>query len=166
MKLYELIGDKASEKDRDTEITFITDDNRKIQEGCIYVCVKGEKFDGHTAAPKAIEDGAAFVVVDHDLGLGDKQIIVPNTRKYYGELCAAWFDHPERKMKIIGVTGTNGKTTVTNMIKHILMQTGFKTGLIGTIRNEIGDEAIHTDNTTPMAFDCLTECTARAASTW
>ena len=155
MKLYELIGDKAAEQYRDTEITFITDDNRKIQKGCIFVCVKGEKFDGHNAAPKAIEDGAAFVVADHDIGLGDKQILVPDTRKYYGELCAAWFDHPERKMKIIGVTGTNGKTTITNMIKHILMQSGFKTGLIGTIRNEIGDEAIHTENTTPMAFDYM-----------
>lgn len=155
MKLYELVGEKAADSLREREISFVTDDNRKVREDCIFVCVKGEKFDGHTAAPKAIEDGAALVVADHDLGLGDRQIIVDNTRKYYGELCAAWFDHPERKMHFIGVTGTNGKTTITNIIKHILMENGIKTGLIGTIRNEIGEEILHTDNTTPMTFDYM-----------
>ena len=102
-----------------------------------------------------LEKGAAVVITERDLGLGDKQIITDNSRKFYGKLCAAWFDHPEKKIKIIGVTGTNGKTTITNVIKNILMSYGIKTGLIGTIRNEIGNEPVHTDNTTPMAFDYM-----------
>ena len=79
-------------------------------------------------------------------------------------MCAAWFDHPEKKLKIIGVTGTNGKTTITNVIKNIFMKNGVKTGLIGTICNEIGDETVHTDNTTPMAFDymCLLDKMVKA----
>ena len=102
-----------------------------------------------------LEKGAAAVVCERDLGLGDRQIITENSRKLYGQICSAWFGHPERKMKMIGVTGTNGKTTITNVIKHILMKNGHKTGLVGTIQNEIGDEILHTDNTTPMAYDFM-----------
>ncbi len=138
----------------DTEITAITDDSRKITEGCLYICIKGEKFDGHTAAAQALQSGAAAVVTDHDLNL-EKQIIVKDTRDCYGQLCAAWFGHPERKMKFIGVTGTNGKTTITTVIKYILTANGHKVGLIGTIQNEIGNEILHTDNTTPMTFDLM-----------
>jgi UDP-N-acetylmuramoyl-L-alanyl-D-glutamate--2,6-diaminopimelate ligase len=102
-----------------------------------------------------LEKGAAAVVCEHDLGLGDRQIITDNSRILYGKLCAEWFDHPERKMKLIGVTGTNGKTTTTNIIKHILTENGFKVGLVGTICNEIGDEVVHTDNTTPMTYELM-----------
>ena len=154
MKLHELIGDKA-EGLSEREISFITDNTKKVIKDSIFVCVKGGSFDGHTAAQEMIEKGAALVVCERDLGLGDKQLVVENSRKYYGELCAAWFDHPEKKMKMIGVTGTNGKTTITTVIKSILMQNGHKTGLIGTIRNEIGDEPVHTENTTPMAYDYM-----------
>lgn len=155
MKLYDLIEDKSGLKLPDMEISSITDNTRKVQKDCIFVCVKGGSFDGHDAAAEMIEKGAALVIVQRDLGLGEKQLIVDNSRKFYGELCAAWFDHPESKMKFIGVTGTNGKTTITNIIKHVLMKNGIKTGLIGTIQNEIGYEIIHTDNTTPMAFDYM-----------
>ncbi len=155
MKLYQLIEDKTNLKLADMEISFITDNTRKVQKDCIFVCVKGGSFDGHDAAQEMLDSGAALVVTERDLGLGDRQLIVENSRKYYGELCAAWFDHPERKMKFIGVTGTNGKTTITNVIKNILMTNGIKTGLIGTIQNEIGDEVVHTENTTPMAYDYM-----------
>ncbi len=155
MKLYQLIENKTNLKLADMEISFITDNTRKVQKDCIFVCVKGGSFDGHDAAQEMLDNGAALVVTERDLGLGDRQLIVENSRKYYGELCAAWFDHPERKMKFIGVTGTNGKTTITNVIKNILMTNGIKTGLIGTIQNEIGDEIVHTENTTPMAYDYM-----------
>ena len=89
------------------------------------------------------------------MGLGERQIIVPDSREEYGNLCSAWFGHPEQKMHFIGVTGTNGKTTITTVIKHILTELGHKVGLIGTIQNEIGDEIVHTDNTTPMTFDLM-----------
>lgn len=153
MKLSALLEDRFPTAIGDTEITAITDDNRKITDGCIYVAVKGEKFDGHTVAEKALESGAAAVVVERDLGLGDRQIVVPDSRAEYGSLCAAWFGHPERRMRFIGVTGTNGKTTITTVIKYILTQNGHKVGLIGTIQNEIGDEIIHTENTTPVTFE-------------
>ncbi len=155
MKLYKLIENNPKLKLEDMEISLVTDNTKKVEKDCIFVCVKGGSFDGHSAAAEMIEKGAALVIAERDLGLGEKQLIVENSRKYYGEICAAWFGHPERKMKFIGVTGTNGKTTITNVIKHILMKNGIKTGLIGTIQNEIGDEIIHTENTTPMAFDYM-----------
>ena len=139
----------------DREITSITDDTRKVIKGSLFFCVKGTKFDGHTVATEMLEKGAVAVVCEHDLGLGDNQIITENSRKLYGEVCSAWFGHPEKKIKMIGVTGTNGKTTTTNIIKHILMKNGHKTGLVGTIQNEIGNEIIHTDNTTPFAYDFM-----------
>lgn len=155
MRLYELLENNAETKLDDIEISFITDNTKKVQPGCLFVCVKGGSFDGHSAAAGMLEKGAAAVVCEHDLGLGDRQIITDNSRRLYGKLCAKWFDHPERKMKLIGVTGTNGKTTITNVIKHILTANGFKVGLVGTIQNEIGDEVVHTDNTTPMAYDLM-----------
>ena len=155
MKLCDLIENNAVTAIGDTEISSVTDDTRKVIEGSLFVCVKGGSFDGHTAAAEMLEKGAAAVVCERDLGLGDRQIITDNSRKLYGQICSAWFGHPERKMKLIGVTGTNGKTTITNVIKHILMKNGHKTGLVGTIQNEIGDEILHTDNTTPMAYDFM-----------
>ncbi|WP_455529138.1 UDP-N-acetylmuramoyl-L-alanyl-D-glutamate--2,6-diaminopimelate ligase [Ruminococcus sp.] len=155
MKLSDLIENNAVTAIGDTEISSVTDDTRKVTEGSLFVCVKGGSFDGHTAAAEMLEKGAAAVVCERDLGLGDKQILTDNSRKLYGQICSAWFGHPERKMKMIGVTGTNGKTTITNVIKHILMKNGHKTGLVGTIQNEIGDEVLHTDNTTPMTYDFM-----------
>lgn len=153
MKLSALLENRVQTTIGDTEITAITDDNRRITPGCLFVAVRGEKFDGHSAAARALEDGAAAVVAERDLGLGERQILVPDSRAEYGRLCAAWFGHPEKKMRFIGVTGTNGKTTITTVIKYILTRNGHKVGLIGTIQNEIGDEVVHTDNTTPLTFD-------------
>ena len=155
MKLYELLENNAETRIGDTEISSVTDDTRKVTEDSLFVCVRGGSFDGHDAAAEMLEKGAAAVVCERDLGLGDRQILTDNSRRLYGKLCAAWFGHPERKLKMIGVTGTNGKTTITSVIKHILMYTGHKTGLVGTIQNEIGDEVLHTENTTPMAFDFM-----------
>lgn len=164
MRLYKLIESLADINIPDREISSVTDNTKKVRKDCIFVCVKGGSFDGHDAAAEMLEKGAAVIVAEKDLGLGNKQIITDNSRKFYGELCAAWFDHPEKKLKIIGVTGTNGKTTITNVIKNIFMKNGVKTGLIGTICNEIGDETVHTYNTTPMAFDymCLLDKMVKA----
>lgn len=164
MRLYKLIEGLADINIPDREISSVTDNTKKVRKDCIFVCVKGGSFDGHDAAAEMLEKGAAVIVAERDLGLGNKQIITDNSRKFCGELCAAWFDHPEKKLKIIGVTGTNGKTTISNVIKNIFMKNGIKTGLIGTICNEIGDETVHTDNTTPMAFDymCLLDKMVKA----
>ena len=155
MKLRDIIEDNAVTAVGDAEITSITDDTRKVADGSLFVCIKGAKFDGHDAARDMLEKGAAAVVCERDLGLGDRQILVGDTREMWGDICAAWFGHPERKMTLLGVTGTNGKTTTTSVIKHILMSAGYKTGLIGTIQNEIGDEVLHTENTTPLTYEFM-----------
>lgn len=137
---------------KDAEVSFVTDDSRKVGNGCIFVCSVGANFDGHTYAQKAMELGAAFVVCEKDLGL-DNQIIVENSKKAYSVICANFFDNPARKMKMIGVTGTNGKTTSTYLIKDILEQQGKKVGLMGTIQNMIGQQDMPAQYTTPQAYE-------------
>ncbi|MBR5496117.1 MAG: UDP-N-acetylmuramoyl-L-alanyl-D-glutamate--2,6-diaminopimelate ligase, partial [Oscillospiraceae bacterium] len=136
----------------DKEISDVVCDSRKIIKDCIFVCIKGENFDGHSFARNAIEQGTACVVVEKDMGIVD-QIIVKNSRLCYGDMCAAIFANPASRLKLVGVTGTNGKTTVTTLVKHILTQLGKKVGLIGTIQNEIADEVYPTEKTTPDAYD-------------
>lgn len=155
MQLYALLENYVHTSLSDQEITGLTDDSRRVKPGMLFACIRGERFDGHTAAEEALQKGAAAVLVDHDLGLGERQLLTEDTRKLYGQLCAAWFGHPEQKMHFVGVTGTNGKTTITNLIKHILTENGHKVGLIGTIQNEIGEKIIHTENTTPFVYDLM-----------
>lgn len=133
----------------DMKITGITDDTRNVTTGNIFICVKGNSFDGHTAAEEMLEKGAAVVVCDHDLGLRDRQIIVEDTRRFYGLLTAAWFGHPERELILVGITGTNGKTTMATMIHHILTYAGAKAGLIGTAGTFAGNEPLERDESTP-----------------
>lgn len=155
MKLSELFEGKEVSSENDINIASITDDSRKIIPDTLFFCIKGEKFDGHSVAKDVLEKGAAAVVCERDLGLGEKQILVEDTRDAYGYACAAWFSHPEKKIKLIGVTGTNGKTTTTKVIKHIIELCGHKTGLMGTIQNEIGDRVVETANTTPFVYDFM-----------
>ena len=153
MKLYELIKGVAETSLPDMEVTGITSDTRgEVKAGSVFVCIKGNTFDGHDAAKDMLEKGCAAVVCEHDLGL-DRQIIVSDTRAAFPMLCAAWFGHPERELELIGVTGTNGKTTITTVIKKVLSGFGFKVGLIGTCQNEIGEEIIPTARTTPEPYD-------------
>ena len=153
MKLYDLIEGIAGTSLPDTEISEITSDTRKaIKEGAMFVCIKGNTFDGHSAAEEMLAKGASVVVTEKDLGL-ERQIIVENTRTAYPMLCSAWFSHPERELKLIGVTGTNGKTTITTVLKKTLAAFGKKAGLIGTCQNEIGDEVLPTARTTPEPYD-------------
>ncbi len=141
-----------SEKFADTEITAITCDSRKVIVGSVYVCINGVSVDGHKFAKSAIENGAVIIITERDLGL-DCQIIVENSRKVFAELCANWFSNPQNRIKMIGVTGTNGKTSVSTMIKNILESDGHKVGLIGTIQNMIGNEIMPTNHTTPDSYE-------------
>lgn len=137
------------------EISYITDNSAKVGENCVFVCIKGKHFDGHTKAAEALEKGAAAVIVQRDLGL-ENQIIVENTRNAYALACAAFFGHPERKLKIIGVTGTNGKTTSCFILKSVLDGMGHKTGLLGTVKNIVGDKEYPASLTTPDCFELYT----------
>ncbi len=153
MKLYDLVDGLAETTLENIEITDITSDNRKdFKKGAMFVCIKGNTFDGHSVAEQMLEKGASCVVVQRDLGLKN-QIIVPDSREIYPSLCARWFSDPQDKIKLIGVTGTNGKTTITTVIKNVLTGLGAKVGLIGTCQNEIGDKILHTERTTPEPYD-------------
>ena len=136
----------------DLEIAGVTCDSRCVKEGYAFVCIKGALSDGHDYAKTALEQGAAVVIAERDLGLKN-QIVVENTHKEFARLSAKWFGNPSKKLKLIGVPGTNGKTSTTYMIKQILETLGHKVGLIGTIQNMIGDEVIPASNTTPNAYD-------------
>ncbi len=134
------------------DITFITDNSSKVCENCIFICIEGKRFDGHTKAAEALENGAAAVVVQKDLGLKN-QILVENTRSAYARICSAFFSHPEKKLKLIGVTGTNGKTTSCFILKSVLDKLGHKTGLLGTVKNIVGDKEYPAVLTTPDCYD-------------
>ncbi len=134
------------------EITGVTCDSRKVLPGFAYVCICGSNQDGHKYAPSALEAGAAVVITERDLGL-DKQIIVDDTHKAYSLMSARWFGNPADSLKLIGVTGTNGKTSITYILKKILEDAGHKVGVIGTIQNMIGEEIVETNNTTPDAYE-------------
>ncbi len=139
------------------EITEVVNDNRKITEGSLFICIKGANFDGHSCAKEAAEKKAAAIVVEHDIELPEDWDIavvrVDSTRYAMAFISAAYFDHPARKLKTIGITGTKGKTTTTYLIRSMLENAGHKVGLIGTIEVIIGDEHIHSENTTPESFD-------------
>ncbi len=135
----------------DREITFITDDSRKIQPGCAFVCIKGNHFDGHDAAFDAVRRGAAAVIVQHSVGC-EGEVITSNTRAAYSLMCAVFFGEPAKKLRLIGVTGTNGKTTTTFLIKEILDMFGKKSGLIGTVVNMIDRQTEPAALTTPESF--------------
>ena len=144
------LGLKALPEDKD--ITFITDNSAKVCDGSIFVCIEGKHFDGHTKAAEALENGAAAVVVQKDMGL-DRQLIVDDTRAAYTKLCAAFYSHPEQKLDIIGITGTNGKTTSCFIIHSVLERLGCKTGMIGTVKNITGDKEYPASLTTPDPYE-------------
>lgn len=145
---HRIIGNK------NIQITDLKYDSRQVQAGDLFFCISGYETDGHKYAPQAVENGAAAVVVTRELeGLNATQIVVNDDRKVMAVVAARFFGYPSSKMEMIGITGTNGKTTTTYMIKQILEQEGYKVGLIGTIQNMIGSEALHTERTTPESID-------------
>ncbi len=137
----------------DCEVSGITDKFDDIKKGNIFVCIKGMRFDAHTLAEKAIsEKGASAVIVEKETSASN-QVIVNNSREAYTLLCAAWFDYPTEKLKMIGITGTNGKTTTAFLIKGILDKCSVKAGLLGTVKNLVGDKEYPAKLTTPDPFE-------------
>ena len=136
------------------EITTLVNDSRKVEDGSVFVCISGAVSDGHKYIPDVAEKGAAAVVVERDVEApeGMTVIRVEDTRYALALMSAAYFGYPAEKLKIIGITGTKGKTTTTYMIRSILEGVGHKVGLIGTIEAIIGDEKIPAANTTPESF--------------
>ncbi len=153
MLLSELLkGINILSQYEDREITDVTDKTNRISEGCAFVCVVGARFDGHSFAENALKEGAKAVIVSKDLGLKE-QILVENTREAYAIMCKNLNDCAVDKLTVIGITGTNGKTTTAFVIKDILAELGEKSGLIGTVKNMVGDKEFHTELTTPDPYD-------------
>ncbi len=140
--------------DETLEISNVQYDSRQVTPGGLFVAVSGFQTDGHQYIPKAAENGAVCVVCEKQPQIDIPYVIVPDARAALAQLGANWFSHPADDMCVIGFTGTNGKTTSTYLLKHVLERTlGAKVGLIGTIQNMIGDEILHTERTTPESFE-------------
>ena len=156
MKLKELFHGMGCELygEGDTEIADLKYDSRSVRRGDLFFGISGFSEDGHKYAPDAVKKGAsALVVTEYQPELDIPQVVVKDDREAMAAAACRFFDYPARRMKMIGVTGTNGKTTTTYMIKAIAEQAGMKAGLIGTIHNMIGDREIHTERTTPESID-------------
>ena len=136
----------------DAEVTGITCDSRKVQPQNVFVCIRGNRMDGHVYAEEAVERGAAVLVAERELeGIPEKVtvLVVKDSREALAQLSCAWEDDPAQHLVTIGVTGTKGKTTTAYMIYEILRKAGIRAGLIGTIETRIGEKSIPSENTTP-----------------
>lgn len=153
-KLLESLEYKVVRGSDQIEVTELINDSRKVSEGSVFVCISGAVSDGHSYVAEVAEKGAAAVVVEKDVEApeGLTVIRVEDTRYALALMSASYFDYPAEKLKVIGITGTKGKTTTTYMVKSILEEVGHKVGLIGTIEALIGDRAIPASNTTPESY--------------
>lgn len=141
----------------DTEINKIEYDSREVKENDVFFCITGFKVDGHDFAQKALLNGASVIICEKELenlDLSSATVIkVSDSRKALAVAASNFYGEPSKKLKLIGITGTNGKTTSSYMIKNILEEAGFKVGLIGTIANYIGDKKIPSHRTTPESLE-------------
>ena len=138
--------------DTDTEITGVNIDSRLIAAGQLFVAMKGTQVDGHQFISKAIEQGAAAVLCEdmpESVAAGITFVQVTSTEDAAGKVATLFYGDPSRKLKLVGVTGTNGKTTVATLLYNMFRAMGYKCGLLSTVCNYIEDEAIAADHTTP-----------------
>lgn len=163
MRLKQLLKDyNVKNEFDDAEITGIAYDSRKVKPGDVFVCISGFETDGHKYAGKAVEKGAAAVIAEHAVDAGVPTAVVENTRHALSYAADVFYGHPSGKFRLVGVTGTNGKTTTTFLVKSILEKAGHKVGLIGTNKNMIGERELPSERTTPESLE-LTELFAEMA---
>ncbi|WP_194840887.1 UDP-N-acetylmuramoyl-L-alanyl-D-glutamate--2,6-diaminopimelate ligase [Filobacillus milosensis] len=154
MKLFELLNhvDEPTQRDlEDIDITGVTDDSRDVKRGYMFVAVEGYNHDGHHYINEALENGASVVVGEQQLNLSAPYIQVNDTKRILGQMASHFYGHPSDQKIVIGVTGTNGKTTTSYMLKAVFEQNGYNCGLIGTIEYFINGESLPSKNTTPGA---------------
>ena len=138
----------------DRAVESIAYDSRRLQRDGLFVALRGEKSDGHDFIGQAVEKGAAVIVAERaEKNSRATCVVVENTRSAMADLSARFFNYPARKLKLAAVTGTNGKTTTTFLIKHICEKAGMRTGLLGTVRYEIGERVLPAARTTPESLD-------------
>ncbi len=139
--------------DLDAEIASLAYDSRKVGAGTLFVCVPGEKSDGHDFAGAAVEAGAAGLVVERELDLDVAQVVVPDARAAMAPLAARFWGDSTGELRVVGVTGTNGKTTTAFLIREVLEAAGIQCGLLGTVRQVVGGVKEDVERTTPEAID-------------
>jgi UDP-N-acetylmuramoyl-L-alanyl-D-glutamate--2,6-diaminopimelate ligase len=138
----------------DRVVESVAYDSRRVQRDGLFVALRGEKSDGHQFIEQAIEKGASVIVTEHEVEHAHATcVVVENTRQALADLGAAFYDRPARRLKLAAVTGTNGKTTTTFLLKHIFEKAGLRCGLIGTVRYEIGERVLPAVRTTPESLD-------------
>lgn len=160
-ELIEELKDKDIKGRQDLEVRGVACDSRKVEEGFLFMCIAGFNFDGHAFIPEAIKRGARVLVVERDIkplacarqGEGITIIKVPNTRYALGLLGSKFYGCPSRKLRLIGITGTNGKTTTTYLVRQIFTETGKRTALFGTIAYQLGDKVLPASTTTPQSLE-------------
>jgi UDP-N-acetylmuramoyl-L-alanyl-D-glutamate--2,6-diaminopimelate ligase len=158
MRLHELIGqlrDPEVEGPTDREVAGIAYDSRRVTPGMVFVAIPGASTDGHEFIPTAIERGAAAVICERARPCPGRatRIRVPDAREALARAASGYYEHPSARLKVIGITGTNGKTTVSFMVKSILEAAGIQTGLLGTVQYEIGERVLPAARTTPESLD-------------
>lgn len=150
-KLLERLEYECISGSLDVDVKDVINDSRKVSEGTLFICIRGAVADGHAYAPEVVKKGARVLVVEEAVPVPEDVTVikVKDSRYAMALISAAWFGYPAEKLKVIGITGTKGKTTTTYMVKSILESAGHRVGLIGTIEAIIGDETIPAKNTTP-----------------
>ena len=154
-KLLERLEYEVVQGSVETEVTTLANDSRKVESGSVFVCISGAVFDGHQYVSDVAKKGAAAIIAERDIEApkGVTVIKAENTRYALALMSAAYFGYPAEKLKVIGITGTKGKTTTTYMIKKVLEMAGKKVGLIGTIGAMVGEEHLSSKNTTPESYE-------------
>lgn len=155
MLASEILGEKWLDEHDDIEITGIAYDSRNVLPGNVFVCMKGFETDGHRYAEEAVKNGASVVVAQDKIDVTVPVWYTDNSRRAIAEMACRYYGNPSEKFKLIGITGTNGKTTITYLIKSILETAGIRTGIIGTNQNIIGDKVLVTQSTTPTTPNAL-----------
>jgi UDP-N-acetylmuramoyl-L-alanyl-D-glutamate--2,6-diaminopimelate ligase len=156
MRLDELISseDRAAHGAREpVEILDLAYDSRRVRPGTLFFCVRGFQSDGHDFAAQAVHAGAAALVVERRLGLGVPEIVVASARAAMGPVAARFYGDPSAELRVVGVTGTNGKTTTAFLIRALLQATGEQCGLLGTVKSVVGNTEAPLARTTPEAID-------------
>lgn len=160
----------------DVDITTVAYDSRRVERGSLFICIKGAVADGHRFAEVAVNKGASALVVEDDVTVPENVTVIRVEDSRYALACIAaeYFGNPADKLKVIGITGTKGKTTTTYLVKSILDSAGHKCGLVGTIETIIGDKVIKASNTTPESYvlqdyfkqmvDCGCDCVVMEVS--
>src|SRR3954447_11486050 len=153
MKLSEVMAGSGVPAVADVEVADLAYDSRAVGPGTLFFCVPGFKIDGPDFAPRAVERGAVALVVERPLALGVPEVVVPSARAAMAPAAAAFHGDPTARLDVVGVTGTNGKTTTAFLVRALLQAAGRQTGLLGTVTSVVGGQERPVVRTTPEAIE-------------